>query len=159
SAEALYGIGSACLEQQKTAEAKDNFKRAVRLHASYPETLPNAWNNLGLLAAREDRTAEAIPYFLEALKLSPEHLVSHENLGNAYRQLKQFDDARRVLEQALVVDPEDPEANYSLGMVFAQTDDTEHAFDYLQRALKFRPAYPEALNNLGVLYLRTRRRD
>jgi tetratricopeptide (TPR) repeat protein/peroxiredoxin len=159
SAEALYGLGSACLEQQKTAEARESFERAVKLHASYPETLPNAWNNLGLLATREGRTAEAIPYFQEALKVSPDHLIVLDNLGNAYRQQKQWDDARRVLERALVVSPEDPEANYSLGMVFAQTDDTEHAFEYLQRALKYRPGYPEALNNLGVLYLRTRRRD
>jgi tetratricopeptide (TPR) repeat protein len=159
SAEALYGIGSACLEQQKTAEARESFERAVKLHASYPETLPNAWNNLGLLATREGRTAEAIPYFQEALRLSPDHLVALDNLGNAYRQEKQWDEARKVLERALTVGPQDPEANYSLGMVFAQTDDTEHAFEYLQRALKYRPVYPEALNNLGVLYLRTRRRD
>ena len=159
SAEALYGLGSACLEQQKVAEARKSFEGAIQLHASYPETLPNAWNNLGLLATREWRTADAIPYFQEALRLSPDHLIALDNLGNAYRQQKQWDEARQVLERALTVSPQDPEANYSLGMVFAQIDDTEHAFEYLQKALQFRPGYPEALNNLGVLYLRTRRRD
>jgi tetratricopeptide (TPR) repeat protein len=159
SAEALYGLGSVYLKQEKTAEARASFERAIKLQASYPETLPNAWNNLGLLATREGRTAEAIPYFQEALRQSPDHLIALENLGNAYRQQKRWEEARRVLERAVEVSPEDPEANYSLGMVFAQLDDTERAYEYLQRALKFRPAYPEALNNLGVLYLRTRRRD
>ena len=159
SAEAVYGIGSVYLKQQKTAEARENFERAIKLHASYPDTLPNAWNNLGLLAAREGRTAEAIPYFQEALRLSPDHLIALENLGNAYRQEKKWDEARKVLERAVAIGPQDPEANYSLGMVFAQLDDSDHAYEYLQRALKFRPGYPEALNNLGVLYLRTRRRD
>jgi tetratricopeptide (TPR) repeat protein len=159
SAEALYGLGSVYLKQQKTAEARESFERAVKLRAGYPDTLPNAWNNLGLLATREGRTADAIPYFQEALRLSPDHLIALNNLGNAYRQQKQWDDARKVLERAVAVGPEDPEANYSLGMVFAQADDTERAFGYLQRALQLRPAYPEALNNLGVLYLRTRRRD
>jgi len=159
SAEALYGLGSVYLEQGKNDAARASFERTTKLRASYPDTVPNAWNNLGLLATREGHTAEAIPYFREALRLSPDHLVALDNLGNAYRQQKQWDEARKVLERAVAVGPQDPEANYSLGMVFAQLDDTEHAFEYLQTALKLRPAYPEALNNLGVLYLRTGRRD
>ena len=159
SAEALYGLGSVYLKQEKGGEARESFERATKLRASYPDTLANAWNNLGLLATREGHTAEAIPYFQEALKLNPDHLIALENLGNAYRQQKNWDEARKLLERAVAVGPEDAEANYSLGMVFAQLNDTDRAYEYLQRALKFRPGYPEALNNLGVLYLRTGRRD
>jgi tetratricopeptide (TPR) repeat protein len=159
SAEALYGLGSVYLNQQKTAEARESFERATKLHASYPDTLANAWNNLGLLSAREGRTEEAIGYFDQALRLSPDHVVALENLGSAYRQLKHWDDARKAFERALAVSPNDPEANYGLGMVFAQTDDTARALEHLQRALQSRPSYPEALNNLGILYLRTQRRD
>jgi tetratricopeptide (TPR) repeat protein/peroxiredoxin len=159
SAEALYGLGSVYLKQEKPAEAQKNFEAALQTRAGYPETLPNAWNNLGLLATRAGRTQEAVEYFRKALELSPDHLVALENLGNAYRQQRNWAEAQKALERAVEVGPEDPEANYSLGMVFAQTDDTNHAYEYLQNALKFRPGYPEALNNLGVLYLRTRRRD
>ena len=159
SAEALYGIGSVYLDQQKTAEARESFERALKLRATYPDTLANSWNNLGLLAAREGRTGEAIPYFQEALKLSPDHLIALDNLGSAYRQQKRWDDARKTYERALEISLNDAEANYGLGMVFAQNDDTARAFDSLQRALKLRPIYPEALNNLGILYLRTQRRD
>ena len=95
SAEALYGLGSVYLKQQKAEDARKSFERAIKLRASYPDTLPNAWNNLGLLATREGRTAEAIPYFQEALRLSPDHLIALENLGNAYRQEKRWDEARR----------------------------------------------------------------
>ena len=159
SAEALYGIGSVYLNQQKTTEARDSFERALKLRASYPDTLANSWNNLGLLVAREGRTEEAIGYFQEALKLSPDHLIALDNLGSAYRQQKRWDDARKTYERALELSPNDAEANYGLGMVFAQNEDTARAFDSLQRALKLRPVYPEALNNLGILYLRTQRRD
>ncbi|MGD0758765.1 MAG: FG-GAP-like repeat-containing protein [Candidatus Sulfotelmatobacter sp.] len=159
SAEAFYGVGSACLNLGKMAEARASFRRAVELVPSYPDTLPNAWNNLGLLSTREDRTGDAIGYFQQALKVSPDHLIALENLGNAYRQQKNWEQARKVLEHAVAVSPSDPESNYSLGMVFAQTDDAARAYEYLQRALKARPAYPEALNNLGILYLRTQRRD
>jgi tetratricopeptide (TPR) repeat protein len=159
SAEALYGLGSAYLNQQKTAEARASFERATKLRASYPDTLANAWNNLGLLATQEGGTEEAIRYFEEALRLSPDHLIALNNLGNAYRLQKSWDEARKTFERALQVSPNDPEANYGLGMVFAHADDTAQAYEYLHRSLNSRPAYPEALNNLGILYLRTRRRD
>ena len=42
SAEALYGIGSVYLNQQKTAEARQCFERALKLRASYPDTLARA---------------------------------------------------------------------------------------------------------------------
>jgi tetratricopeptide (TPR) repeat protein/peroxiredoxin len=159
NAEALYGLGSVYLQQQQAGQARASFERAVKLRSSYPDTLPNAWNNLGLLATREARTADAIQCFQEALRLSPDHLIALDNLGNAYRERKQWEDARKTLEHAVEVGPEDPEANYSLGMVYAQLNDSQRAYNYLERALELRPAYPEALNNLGVLYLRTQRRD
>jgi tetratricopeptide (TPR) repeat protein len=159
SAEACYGLGSAYLNLQKPAEARTNFERATKLHASYPDTLTNAWNNLGLLDTREGKPEDAVRNFQQALKLNPEHTIALDNLGNAYRILKRWDDAQTTFERALAVNNDDSEANYGLGMVYAQADDTDHAFDYLQRALKVRPHYPEALNNLGILLLRTQRRD
>jgi tetratricopeptide (TPR) repeat protein/peroxiredoxin len=159
SAEALYGIGSVYLNQNKNAAARESFERAVKLQASYPDTLPDAWNNLGVIATREGRMDDSVQCFQKALDLNSHHLLSLDNLGNAYRLQKRWDEARQVLGRALDVAPQDPEANYSLGMVYAQTGDTARAYEYLQRALKARPAYPEALNNLGVLYLATQRRD
>jgi tetratricopeptide (TPR) repeat protein len=158
SAEAQYGIGSVYLNQNKNAAARKTFERAVKLPANYPDTLPDAWNNLGVIATREGRVNDSIPCFLEALRLNPHHLLSLDNLGNAYRSQKRWNEARKILQHALEVAPQDPEANYSLGMVFAQTE-TAKAEEYLQRALQARPVYPEALNNLGVLYLVTQRRD
>ena len=159
SAEAYYGLGSVFLKRGNAAEAKVNFERAASLKASYPETLPNAWNNLGLLATREGRIDLAIENFQQALRVSPEHWIALENLGNAYRQEKRWGEARSTLERALSNRPEDAEANYSLAMVYAQTEQPERAREYLERALRYRPAYPEALNNLGILCLRTGKRD
>jgi tetratricopeptide (TPR) repeat protein len=159
SAEALYGLGSVYLKQSKPTEARGFFERALKAQASFPETLPNAWNNLGLLETQGGRTEEAIPLFEQALKLSPNSLIALDNLASAYRQQKRWGEARSVLEHALSVSPDNPEANYSLGMVYAQTNDNQRAYDYLQRALTARPDYPEALNNLGVLYLHMTRRD
>src|SRR5207244_1648043 len=76
SAEALYGLGSAFLQQNKSKEAGDCFEKALHLHARYPGTLPNAWNNLGILAARERNTAAAIQHFQHALQIDPQHAIA-----------------------------------------------------------------------------------
>ncbi len=156
-AEPLYGLGSVYLEQKKSKEARECFQRAIQAEANYPGTWSNSWNNLGLLAAREGKTDEAIGYFQKALEKNPDYVVALQNLGNAYRQKKEWESARKALEHAVALRPEDAEANYGLGMVYAQLDDAARAYEYLQKALAARPAYPEALNNLGILYLRTGR--
>ena len=159
SAEAYYGLGSVYLQQQKSEEARKSFERAVQLRPNYPGTLPKAWNNLGILAARAGHTDEAVNNFKQALKLDPDYCIALNNLGNAFRQGKSWDEAKSAFQRALELNPTDPEANYGMGMVFAQLDQPRQAYDYLQKALSARPVYPEALNNLGILYLRTQRRN
>ncbi|MGA9471447.1 MAG: tetratricopeptide repeat protein, partial [Terriglobales bacterium] len=159
SAEAVYGIGSVYLNQGKNGEAQKYFERALKMRATYPDTLANSWNNLGLIAGREGRIEDAVAYFQEALRLSPDHPIALNNLGSAYRQQKQWEQASKTYERVLAFSPNDADANYGLGMVYAQQDDTARASELLQRALQARPNYPEALNNLGILYLRTHRRD
>ena len=156
SAEALYGLGSVYLQQQKLKEARASFERVLKLQSSYPGTIPNAWNNLGILSAREGHTRQAIDFFQHALQIDPAHLIALLNLGNAYRQQKNWAEAKKALQRAFEVDPDDPEVNYSLGMVCAQLEDSDRAYEYLKRAVALRPIYPEALNNLGVLYLHTK---
>jgi tetratricopeptide (TPR) repeat protein/peroxiredoxin len=158
-AEAHYGLGSVYLQQQKSGEARKSFARAVQLQAAYPGTLPRAWNNLGILEAREGRTEAAIANFQQALKADPEYGVALVNLGNACRQDQQWENAKNAFRRALELNPQDAEADYGLGMIYAQLDDTEQAYDFLQKALAARPIYPEALNNLGILYLRTNRKE
>jgi len=156
SAEAFYGLGSVYLQLQKPNEARQCFERVLQSHTTYPGTLPNAWNNLGILSAREGNLDKGIQQFQRALAIDPEHPVALQNLGSAYRQKKDWPAAKQALERSLALNPEDAEANYTLGMVYAQQNDTEHAYEYLQKALAARPAYPEALNNLGILYLHER---
>ena len=68
SAEALYGIGSVYLNQNKNAAARETFERAVKLPANYPDTLPDAWNNLGVIATREGRVDDSVRCFQDALR-------------------------------------------------------------------------------------------
>ena len=62
NADAVYGYGSALLQLQKNDEARECFERVLALKAGSPGTVPNALNNLGILAARDGRTDDAITY-------------------------------------------------------------------------------------------------
>ena len=76
------------------------------------------------MAAREGRTEEAILDFQHSLKLNPEYLIALNNLGNAYRQAKRWDEAQKTFERVLEVSAQDADASYGLAMVFAQKNDT-----------------------------------
>jgi tetratricopeptide (TPR) repeat protein len=159
SAEAHYLLGMAHLKKEMPAEARNNFEQTLKLPPAYPDTWPNAWNNLGMLAAQAGQNDEAIKNLLEAIRQNPNHVIALDNLGNVYRHQGRWADAQAALESALKADPDDTDANYGLGMVFAQQNASEQAHKYLTKALQLRPGYPDALNNLGVLEVRSQRLD
>jgi len=157
SAETYYLLGMIYLQKQTPADARNNFERALKCRPSYPDTWPNAWNNLGMLAAQAGDNEAAIKNLKEAIGLNPNSVIALDNLGNVYRHQGRWAEAQNALEAALRADPNDADANYGLGMVFAQQNDAASAYRYLQKALELRPGYPDALNNLGVLFVRTQR--
>src|SRR5208282_4081728 len=152
SAEALYGIGSVYLNQQKTAEARESFERALKLHASYPDTLANSWNNLGLLAAQAGHMDEAIGHFQEALKQSPDHMIALNNLGSAYRQQKRWDDARNTYERALKLRPAYPEALNNLGILYLRTHRRDEAVASFEQCIRVAPSFDQSYLNLARVY-------
>ena len=159
NAEVHYLLGMVYLKKQMAKEARESFERAVRTPPSQSSTWPDAWNNLGMLAAQEGRREEAISALQRAIRLNPSYTVALENLGSVYRQQHRWAEAQSILERALETDPDNAAVNYELALTFAQQDDTPHAEQYFDAALRLRPEYPEALNNLGVLYLNTNRTD
>jgi Flp pilus assembly protein TadD/peroxiredoxin len=158
SSEAYYLTGMIYLQKQLKTEARQNFELALKYQPSYPDTWPNAWNNLGMLAAQAGDNDAAIRNLNEAIRLNPGDVIALNNLGSVYRRESRWVEAQTALETALKAAPGDAEVNYGLGMVFAEQNDAGSAERYLRRALELRPGYPDALNNLGVLLVRTGRR-
>ena len=127
------------LELGNVAAAQETFERATNAKSSYPDTLPNAWNNLGLIATRQGRMQDSVGDFQHALDINPNHLVALVNLGNAYRSLRRWTDAQSVFEHAVEVGPNDAEAHYGLGMVYAQTGESAAHWMRCRRPLRFVP--------------------
>ncbi|EQD38064.1 TPR repeat containing protein, partial [mine drainage metagenome] len=64
--------------------------------------------------------------------------------GDAYRGLKQFDQARQSYQAALTLDPRDPAALVGLAKLAAIASDPGSAGHYVQQALSAAPDNPQA---------------
>jgi len=108
SAEILLRQGFLQVQQSKFSEGRAAFQSvaetAHRLHDAYQEA--SAVGNIGYSLLTESRDDEAIPWFDRALvlftRIDAQDSVArtHGNLGNCYRDLGDFDQARRHYESA-----------------------------------------------------------
>jgi len=110
-------------------------------------------NNLGVALSEENRHGEAIPHYLEAIKLDRYYSDPYSNLAVAYSVGGLHDRAIAALKQAIRIFPHYPEAYNNLGTLMIKKKNFEAAEKILFTALKLRPYYGKAFFNLGRLYL------
>jgi Flp pilus assembly protein TadD len=83
-APALYNH-ALCVErlERSPAEAEALYRRAVIADPEFAD----AWNNLGVLLARDGRLEDAVPMWEKAVRFRPDFTRAHENLERARQQL------------------------------------------------------------------------
>jgi tetratricopeptide (TPR) repeat protein len=97
SPQALNSISELCVDKWKSAhcDADAWFEKAIAVNPDVATT----WTLLGIHLQRKKRPSEAIQHFQHALKLNPNDLNAHYNMGLAYFDLKEYDKAN---EQAQI---------------------------------------------------------
>jgi len=131
------------------------YETAIR---AQPESAA-AWYNYGDVLLAMDRFEEAVPALSRAVELAPNTALYRYDLGLAYYQLGQYQNARRQLAPVVLEDPNLIRASSELipsAMInLALTEDRLRA--PLRGAGILRPALKHAtkvIYNLGRLYLR-----
>lgn len=66
----------------------------------------------------QERYADAVLKFQEALKGDPKNPSLHLGLGLAFQSLKKYGDAVTSVERAAKLSPDSPDAHYSLGLLY-----------------------------------------
>jgi regulator of sirC expression with transglutaminase-like and TPR domain len=122
------------------AEAERRYRLAVAVKPGFAR----AWNNLGIAAARQGRTGEAMGHYLRAAALAPSMAAPHANLGAAYLQAGDLPAALRELDVAARLDPQGAHIQYNLALARLRSGDREGAREALRRALELRGSYPGA---------------
>ncbi len=110
--EAHRNLGAALYDRGQWAAALTSLAagpgpRSLRRSSTLVDAA-NAMRQLG-------RPAEAIPIYQRALQLNPQEVEAQNNLGNAYLELQQYQNAKRWYQRALEIKPGDAQILCNLG--------------------------------------------
>ncbi|MBA0863537.1 hypothetical protein Goshw_022605 [Gossypium schwendimanii] len=139
------GLDSLCSQHFKMAQKY--LKAAVvrfRKCSSY------AWSNLGISLQLSEETSQAECVYKRALSLATTeqaHAI-FSNLGNLYRQQKQYDRAKAMFTKSLELQPGYAPAFNNLGLVFVAEGHWEEAKFCFDKALQSDPLLDAAKSNM-----------
>jgi tetratricopeptide (TPR) repeat protein len=153
SAEAHLMLGSAKMNVQDYAGARDEFAKAVALNPNLPE--------VHVLYAKAlvytgDSDLSAKQYKIE-LTVDPYNFDANLQLGSAARQVQNYDEAEKYFERAQATRPGDPGVRYQLALVAIDQGHLDDARRILEGLVKQSPQFTEAHVSLALVYYRLKR--
>jgi type IV pilus assembly protein PilF len=117
--------------------------------------MADAQNATGLvLHLMLHRPEQAVPHYLEAIKLDPKNSEIKNNLGACYLDLGRYAEAIALFEQALqdVLYRTPFIAQGNLGWALYKSGDTRGAVEHLKIAVQLNPEYCQGYRSLGMIY-------
>jgi protein O-mannosyl-transferase len=108
-----------------------------------------AEGNLGQACYTKGKTREAMFYFQNSLRISPNQAPIHSSLGVFYLEMGQVNESLTHLQKALEIEPKFADAHYNLGNTYLQMGEAKEAVSHYQKALETAPDDTEALNNMA----------
>lgn len=140
-----YFLAQVLQDAKQISAAIVAAKRAIELKPDFAE----AYNNLGILYADQDKTTEAIQCFEQAIKQKPGYARAYNNLGNSLRAAGRFVDAATALAQAVALQSDYDYAYHNYGLVLKDLGQYKEAEQNLRQALRLQPRRRESYLALG----------
>ena len=142
----LVEIAVAHAREGRSAEAIEQFRRAIQLDPNYPA----AHHNLAVALAEQGQVADAITSFTEAIRIAPDYFEAHLNLANTLAMANRKAEAIDHYRHALALRPDSAEGLNGLGLTLTEMRRWDEAVVYLRQAVRLRPDFAEAHNSLGL---------
>ena len=98
--------------------------------------------DLGSLLVESDHASDALPYLLDAARLSPEDYRVHRQLGKTYARLNQLEKAGAEFEQAARLAPENAPIHFMLAQVYRRQGLLDKAKAETERYAKLNASNP-----------------
>jgi tetratricopeptide (TPR) repeat protein len=133
------------------AVATPSFARG-QAHAQTRADQAAALIEQGRAAATAGKFPDAIASYQEALRLAPHNLQAEIGVVQAYRGVHNFDEAKKILEEAHREHPRSAAPLAVYGDLDIQLQSYEAAIAHLNAALALDPADVDARNRLAVAY-------
>jgi tetratricopeptide (TPR) repeat protein len=106
------------------------------------------------LAVQQGKLPQAIPYYQQTLKHNPQHLIAHQELGNVFLKLEQWQNAITCYHQALEIEPKLPQAHHNMGEAYTRLQQLQEASEEYRKAIELQPQFFWSHNNLGDVLLK-----
>jgi len=152
---ARNALGKLCLEEGRTVEAEEQFRRSV-------EVEPNVrgYGGLGLIHWQRGDVKLAEQEWREALRLAPNDSSILNNLGLLCTNQGRYTEAVSFFHKAIELKPDDPNPHLNLGIAYGKTGQNGSAEAEFRTALSLSPQQDnsQAHFKLGALYLSQGRR-
>lgn len=129
------------------------FKLSKKLKPAADTTTINY--NLGIAAYNKKNYRSAISYFLKSFSSDNSDISQCNYIGQAYLNMKEYDNALLFLKRASVIDSLNFVVNYNLGYFYANIEkhvNFEKAAFYFERALITNPDDANTTEYLGKIY-------
>jgi tetratricopeptide (TPR) repeat protein len=136
----------------KAATAYENVLRLVPRHVE-------ALHHIGIVAFQNGNHALAAGFMRTALALNPDMGGVYCDLGNALKELGQFEEALESYDRAIVLTPTDANVHYNRGVALHAMRRYEDAAASYRHALALNPEDAQAYNNCGVAEKELKRYD
>ena len=91
---------------------------------------------LAYLNQQQNNHKIAESLYNEILKIDPNHLTSHSNLGALFLSLGEFQKAKECYEKAIEINPNYVNAHNNLGNIFKELEKYQKAKDVMKKQLK-----------------------
>ena len=145
-------------------EAIETFKQALQ----YDPDNPEIYNNLAFAYVHSEKYAEAIAACRQAiallgktgeaykLELQVRNEVlsnAYKNLGNAYNELKQYNEAADALKHATEIEPKNAAAHFSRGLALYNGGRYSEAIEAYKAVIELKPNLAGAHYNLALAYV------
>lgn len=137
------------LREADPASAESAYRKAIELA---PEPHYHAYNNLGaLLAKSDDRCADALAIFEEALTHFDDAELLHYNRAVLLEHAGRLEEAARAYLRCRELNPHSDDAAFSHAAVLEQIGELDDAANAYIHCLQINPSHGEALRYLESL--------
>ena len=112
-------------------------------------------NEIFILAVKnhqQNKTDIAKNLYNQVLKINPNHIDAHNNLGIIFKNLGENEKAINCYQKAIAINPNYANAYSNLGLVFKNLGENEKAINCYQKAISLNPNLVDAYNNLGIIF-------
>ena len=143
--DAFYNLGWLYETQGKYQNALSFYKETILQSGDDGEI----FERMGLCCLAINNKKDAEVFFDEALRFSPDSVLSAAHLADIYFRRGETDKAQEVLKYSLVSNPNIPELHITLGTIQKELGDYEHAMAHFHKAVTFDENNSVAFNSLG----------